>query len=177
MIDDNASYVGAIIENQDAIDAYEMIRENLVRQRDPEDFIDIITTALIKIPELIELENILYIIDDRYSRHPNLRKVSGREILLTEIRLMREMHEYPEALIDFYMNKYKKGEESEEESEYDDDSSSYASNDSNDRYALLSKLWQINHAYHACYELRNYVSGLNKLKSNWGTACPPKPPP
>lgn len=243
-MDENASYVDAIIENQEAIDAYGFITTNLIKQETSDQFIEFITYVLIFAPSLIELENILYIIDDRKSRHPNLAGVSGRDILYEELQLMSNFDDYPEALIDFYQDKYDIGTHSPQIvnksnnannnannnnnmnnnannsakitsskpiiddfgiSTSDDDlsqnlsqdllqdlSNEYISNEDisnedisngnmsndddlsngnddkyKDRYELLSVLLEINHAYMGCFELRNFVSDLHKLKSKF----------
>ena len=221
-MNENASYVDAVIENQEAIDAYEFITTNLIKQETSDRFIEFITYVLIFAPSLIELENILYIIDDRKSRHPNLIGVSGRDILYEELQLMSSFDDYPEALIDFYQDKYDIGEQthsslpindvhnsgtqsnkaaaivvsriddfgvgtsddnlsndylsqdnfSNVELSDDDDDDGNTDDKYKNRYELLSVLLEINHAYMGCFELRNFVSDLHKLKSKFMQSKP-----
>jgi len=182
-MDENASYVGAVIEDEEAIDAYELIISNLLQKESPDDFIDVITTALVFSPNLVDLDNILYIIDDRHSRHPKLLGVSGRDILQTGIKLFSHFDQYPDALIAYYRQRYGFDEYSDGDSVWKSDSDSEdgisgndveipASKLYQDSFELLSVLWEINHAYYASYELRNFVSELHKMKFYFNQSKP-----
>lgn len=150
MIDDNASYIGATIQDQESIDAYERIGETLREQETPDEFMGIITTTMIFLPHLICLENILYIIDDRYVRPANLVGISGRDLLDYQISIGEKLNEYPDAMIGYYREKYDL--ERGVSDRYPEDTE------------LACTLWTLHHALVLSYELRNYVSMMNKVK-------------
>lgn len=103
---DNASYVGDCqIQDEGAVSAYPLISSNLQQQHSSEDFMDIITDTLIIIPSFIGLEQVLYIIDDKYSRSQTLKSVSGREMLASEIEFLNQFNDNSEDLLKFFSRK------------------------------------------------------------------------
>ena len=162
-MNDNASYVMQTSNlDDDAIDAYQLIQSSLKQIKEKEDFMDIVTTTLFYGPNLIKLENILYIIDDKKSRHPNLFKTSGRELLKVELNILEKLVENIEIVPDFYFNKF--GWDVDECNS--DDSGLDSDDSSNPMYSpdeLTEIFLLINHAYNLCYWLRDYVSTTNQL--------------
>ena len=149
---DCASYIGCTIQDQESIDAYESIAKTLRVQQTPDEFMYIITTTMIFIPQLISLENLLYIIDDKHVRPDSLLNISGRELLGHQILIGKKLNKYPEAMISYYRKKYDL--ERSRDTYYPEDKE------------LASTLWTLHHAMVLSYELRNYVAMINKIKYN-----------
>jgi hypothetical protein len=133
---------------EDAINAYEMIRESLKSKKDAEGFMDIVTTSMLIEPGLTTMENILYIIDDRKCRHPKLAKESGRQLLRSELDLAQQFTQDDPILIShYYYMKFG----------WDEESAMYAPSD------LIGHFLHLSYAYQLCYWLRDHVSAANKL--------------
>ena len=151
------------------VDAYELIQSSLQQRTNIEDFMEVVTTTLIYQPNLINLDNILYIIDDRGCRHRDLKQISGRLMLEREIEMLDCFSEYPQALVEFFFQKFgwtieadggatetgvnELESDFETESEDEDDHKALYS-----KIELLSIVQQIIYIYRMCYALRDYTS-------------------
>jgi hypothetical protein len=149
-MNDNSSYIGPSAPLDDkTVDAYELIQGSLQLQEDSESFMDIVTTTMIFEPSLITMENILFIIDDKRSRHPKTLKQSGRQMLQAEFDLLELFMENTDGMIEYYYEKF----------EWDE------TNAIHDPDELIVVFHQVIYAYQLCYWLRDYVSTNNKLYS------------
>lgn len=126
--------------DEELSDAYDLIQKRLLESPDAEDFMDCITTSLLISPELMRFDNILYIIDDRYSRPKCLKGISGRILLQQELDNLGTFLEYPKtAIVEFFSQKF--------DWQLDDDEHS----------DLLTNFCTLIHIYQGCFWLRQYI--------------------
>lgn len=177
-MNENSSYVGdcQIVDNE-AISAYPLISGKLQTQSTGDDFMNVITNTLLIIPSFIGLDQVLYILDDKHSRSPELVGISGREMLANELDFLNQFNdEDPEFLLRYISEEYNitlvdqssKPDNSDgisAESEWIDSASDIS--DGNKQMTpdtLLQLVYEIKYCYQACYELREYVNELHQIK-------------
>ena len=153
-MNDNSSYVLPSVDQDDStVDVYDTIKDALKLKKDIHSFMEVITTALIFEPSLITMENILFVIDDKRCRHPNLSKESGRQMLRKELDILEAFQEYPNAVVDYFYEKFSWDE-------------TYAIHTPEE---LVQVFHNIIYAYNLCFTLRDYVSEANKMFSQFQT--------
>lgn len=132
--------------DDDLCDAYELIQKKLLKSENIDEFMEIITSCLMLETNFIAFDNILYIIDDKYSRNKNLKGISGRVLLESEINTLDQFVDYPsDSLIDFFCIKFGWDEGSKEQK------------------AIMENYYKIIHIYKGCYYLRQHIYECSKI--------------
>lgn len=146
---DCCSFIGSAIPlDENAFDAYQTLNETLKDCTDEESFMGAVTDILMIEPSLVNLDNILYIIDDRTCRHRQLLSVSGRQLLQQEIALLTDLSCNPDIAVDYFYDRYNWANEGE---------ALWSPTE------LISVFFEINHAYKLSFYLRQHVASINNL--------------
>lgn len=171
MIDDTSSMVCPAEPHDEAsINFYETLQPLLKNQDNENSFMDLITVTLLVAPELVTLDNILFIIEDQDCRHRNIGYVGGRKLIQYELKHMTSF-DNDQHISKYYLSKLNPRTLYNDESSNESDLSQVDYSDSNsdwydDRSVdtdLIGNFYAILHTYYLCYQLREYVSSFRKI--------------
>jgi len=132
------------------VDIYDMVSSALKNKDNPDDFMEVVTTTLIIDPDLITLNHILYIINDKNCRHPKLIRESGRHLIKLELDLLNPFLWEPNMIIDYFTQKIDWNEEELYKQE-----------------ELVCVFHCFMHAYQLSYWLREHADTTNRLYVNF----------